>query len=405
MTFPRSLLYSLAAIALVGCGVANGQTFHREVQVPSQQPRENYPTGWYDAAPIRQVNDARLGANLSDIESHMPAGHIYKADGMGTWAHETTHGINSRLRMELGSGYNAFYVLGNKAFVLREPNVKITQVAQQVPLELRGDQYQLYLVSQAGQWNDNPLYVLDEWTAYINGCIVEQELYGSAPNDPQGFSIGHNVDSAIQFSAYATALLQVVEQRDPNYADKAKLAEFIACNIDRSLALTIKHPRPDTSRKFATVYFQGGWQECATGNCGRPQWQGQQWSRPQQPTKPPLVAVPPKPTTPAVSCSCKGMKSCSCDPKLAARVSELESQIAILLMRQPIAGPPGPAGPQGPKGDTGATQAIDPNELAKKLPPITFEIWDDGKLTPHGSRKVHLGGTVPFERYSIGGSK
>ena len=112
--------------------------------------------------------------------------------------------------------------------------------------------------------------------------------------------------------------------------------------------------------------------------------------------QPPLATVPPKPVTPA--------KPCNCDnAALLARITILEAELVTLKSRPQVAGPPGPAGPAGPqgaKGDTGATPAIDPNELAKQLPPIQFQRFDDGKLIPDGTRSVHLGGVVKLGNHS-----
>jgi len=41
-----------------------------------------------------------------------------------------------------------------------------------IPKELRGNIYQLYVVSQARSWNDRPLYLFDEWVSYQNGSIL-----------------------------------------------------------------------------------------------------------------------------------------------------------------------------------------------------------------------------------------
>lgn len=116
-------------------------------------------------------------------------------------------------------------------------------------------------------------------------------------------------------------------------------------------------------------------------------------------SRPPLAPVPPKPVTPATPA-----KPCNCDNAvLIARIEKLEKELLVVGARPMLPGPVGPAGPAGPKGDTGAPAQINPAELAKQLPPITFEIWNDGKLIPGGTRIVPLGGTLPLERYLIGG--
>jgi hypothetical protein len=110
--------------------------------------------------------------------------------------------------------------------------------------------------------------------------------------------------------------------------------------------------------------------------------------------QPPLATVPPKPTTPA--------KPCNCDnASLLARITILEAELVTLKTRPQVAGPAGPKGDKGDAGPAGAAATINPNELAKQLPPITVELYDEGELTD--SRKIPLGGVLPLGRYSIGG--
>lgn len=132
--------------------------------------------------PIIQKNvSPKLGKILGDIESRMPAGHIYKfADDLITWAHETTHGLNANIRnahYKPGLRFNAFYILDGKAVLLEEPaNLKLSTVAPKVPQSLRGKIYQLYMIDQQKYWNDRPLYTWDEWTAYANGTATRTDL-------------------------------------------------------------------------------------------------------------------------------------------------------------------------------------------------------------------------------------
>ncbi|GAG85123.1 unnamed protein product, partial [marine sediment metagenome] len=87
---------------------------------------------WTEEEPLRNVPN--LGKVLSDIESHMPKGHIYSDPDRITWGHETTHGIHGRLRQKYSKAYaykidrsmrgrsvcisldgtNCFYVLKNR---------------------------------------------------------------------------------------------------------------------------------------------------------------------------------------------------------------------------------------------------------------------------------------------------
>ena len=156
-----------------------------------------------DVKTLRTVSPS-FGTVLGDIESKMPAGHPYSDTDKITWAHETTHGINANVRnsnLVSGKVFNAFYVLEGKALLLEEPKLKIQDAAPNVPSSLRGDIYKLYMVDQATNaieslvnaccnmcslayandaeatgWNDRPLYLFDEWSAYQNGSAARNDL-------------------------------------------------------------------------------------------------------------------------------------------------------------------------------------------------------------------------------------
>lgn len=115
--------------------------------------------------PTRKVT--QYSRCLNDIESHMPASHIYRSSDKVTHAHETTHGLNSMLRTQPGK-LNSLYCLNNNYVVIKEPPMTLSQV--KVPHSLRGQVYNLYVNSRS--WNDRPLYLLDELSSYTNGTIT-----------------------------------------------------------------------------------------------------------------------------------------------------------------------------------------------------------------------------------------
>ena len=97
-----------------------------------------------------------IGGFLGDIDSHLKAGHIYKDRDRVTWAHETTHGINSRIRNEFKVD-NGYYLLDNRGFVLAKSGITLRKLANAVPVNMRGPRYPLYLVDQQRWWNDDAL--------------------------------------------------------------------------------------------------------------------------------------------------------------------------------------------------------------------------------------------------------
>jgi hypothetical protein len=192
--------------------------------------------------PLRKIT--KLGKVLSDIESHMPAGHIYRDSDRITWGHETTHGINSRLRMEYSrlrggsegyhgtwvgnrfksfAGINGFYVLEDQAVIIKEPNTTIQASARLVPRSLRGGVYNLYMIQQARSWGDTPLYIFDEWVSYANGSAVRLDLGISRRAETVKFML--------EFNVYAICVAQASKSEDPQFK------KFLMWHLERSMKL------------------------------------------------------------------------------------------------------------------------------------------------------------------------
>lgn len=183
---------------------------------------------------VREFNRPNLGSVLNDIESHMPAGHQYAFPSMPmTWAHETTHGIHSRIRMAHRGRprRSGFYVLQDRAVLIVEPSITLRQVAPRVPVSLRGPSYDLYLIRQAAHWNDTPTMICDEWVAYTNGvaCAQQPEI------DESGWH--YELLQAHNFNVYALTMAMVVAEKQPDY-DAEQLRRFIKFNIERVYTLT-----------------------------------------------------------------------------------------------------------------------------------------------------------------------
>ena len=177
---------------------------------------ENYP-------PVRSVNN--LGKVLSDTESHLPAGHIYYDEDKITCVHEGTHGINSNARIKFFNNkkINAFYVLENRVVVIEEPNTRIKIVANKIPNSLRGEVYNLYLVQQASSWDDTPLYILDEWSAYVNGSACRLDL--GIQNRSE------TVRYMLEFNVYSSCVAWCSGTNDP------QLKAFLMWQIERAIKI------------------------------------------------------------------------------------------------------------------------------------------------------------------------
>lgn len=232
---------------------------------------------------VRSV-DGNLGKVLGDIEAHMPAGHIYKDSDKITWGHETTHGINSNIRnrnqkwvvaytkpffffrkkylVKSAERVNGFYCLEDRAAVIIEPPTTIRAAAAKVPQSLRGGVYQLYLVQQAGGWNDTPLYIFDEWVAYTNGSEVRKDLGIT--------SRAETVTYMMEFNVYAMSLAMVVKEKG-GY-DDTQFKAFLMWNIERSVRIynseveataylnkLRNNSDAENLRSFARSYFGAEW--------------------------------------------------------------------------------------------------------------------------------------------------
>lgn len=268
-----------------------------EQEKPEEKPKiEDKEPNFKDYKPIRNSNNIELGSVLNDIESHMPEKHIYRDNDKITWGHETTHGINSNLRLEFSktsvvlsdntikeikylggmindihgkpvfksfAGINAFYLTNDKIIVLNEPNTTVAEIAKNVPQSLKGGVYNLYLINQAKYWNDTPLYIFDEWSAYVNGSLVRLDLSIKERSE--------TVLYMLEFNVYAICIPMIteVDEEVKNYLkwnikrsmkiyqDSKKLGNYE--KQDEYLNKMQNAPDAEDFRKFARNYFGSEW--------------------------------------------------------------------------------------------------------------------------------------------------
>ena len=184
----------------------------------------------------QQVKTAPSAA-LTDIVSHLPAsyGNTYYDSNLVTWGHETSHGINAHVRNNFnttGRNANAFYVLGDRAVVVAEPNIIKRQVGAYVPTGLRASRYSLYIEGQSA-WDAQPLYILDEFNAYTNGAAVALDLH---KNDLWTYGQQDVLAGMIEFVSYSLALGLAVEEKDSEYFQTyPQFAAYLGFAIERAL--------------------------------------------------------------------------------------------------------------------------------------------------------------------------
>jgi hypothetical protein len=197
---------------------------------------------WFTWTAQQSRSGAGWGTALTDIANHLPSqyGSTYDDPDLVTFGHETSHGIHAHLRNyenTTGEQANAFYVLGDKAALVVEPNIRKSDVAPYVPASLRDFRYDTY-VTGAPDWDDTPLYLWDEWNAYVNGAEVgvnrvSEGVWSEGWRDQSG---------NLEFVVYAMAVAHAVSELDPSYfASYGQFREFLMWNTERAMALFAQH--------------------------------------------------------------------------------------------------------------------------------------------------------------------
>lgn len=200
-----------------------------------------YAPAFTDVPAVRTSSVAR-GELLRDIDNHMPRGHHYSAANPITWAHETTHGINANVRNKYIADskhqirYNAFYVLNNKAVLVVEPKGTIKSAADKTPKSLRQVRqslFNLYMTSKA--WDNRPLYICDEWSAYTNGSEVRNEL--QIDNDSE-------IDNTVYMGVMTLVMLWTLNP------ENTQLQAFVAWNWERTMRLRAESGNPELGEEI-----------------------------------------------------------------------------------------------------------------------------------------------------------
>jgi hypothetical protein len=184
---------------------------------------------WKDIEPYRNTG---VPNSLGDIYNHTPPILPGEAEAMRryggatlyhnsgddiTKGHETSHVLHARL-MILLKAENVFYMLHGRCFVTDSPSITLQQIANTVPANKRGPNYSLYLVTQQDYHNNRPFYVIDEYIAYINGCLVGLDINEKA----------RTVDSynhVIEFKEYVDVAQEL--SRKSGFKEQKELDEFL----------------------------------------------------------------------------------------------------------------------------------------------------------------------------------
>jgi hypothetical protein len=180
--------------------------------------------------PIREYSKTEPSPTYADLKSHTVKGLDSQYKDLITWSHEASHTLNKEDK------FQHLYLLHSKEILLsRETNIKLRDVAANIPLNWRGPGFQLYLIKQQRYFNNDPLYVLNEWTAYLHGALTALELHqrGILPRTDRVYEA--DIRKTIEFMRYGHVLLYTMQASGLDYKDYAKLKWVIKALTQRTV--------------------------------------------------------------------------------------------------------------------------------------------------------------------------
>lgn len=183
---------------------------------------------------IPKQRDVKTDSVLCEIVSYSVEPPFGSKHGRPTNAHETAHGIHASYRNKHttpGRRVNALYMRDGRIAIVEEPDFLIEHI--DVPEVLRSYRYPLYFQHQLRDWNDTPLYVLDEWVAYVCGGETAVDDWDRCGCDTDEDS----VSGCLEFSIYAVALYLTAKERVPEYLERdPQLKNVISYTLTRAQA-------------------------------------------------------------------------------------------------------------------------------------------------------------------------
>jgi len=244
-------LTTVVALSLFGSSVASGKDLSAE-PAPDRsltslvQPAVILPIQLQNHREQNRRSGRDWGRVVTDIARHLPADRAcqdayrrYTTNDVDlvTAAHEWTHFLNGYLSRP---GYSAYYLLDGRYITLADPE-GLRGILPNIPGSLRGVLYELYLVENRNNARIDPLYLLDEWTAYTNDVVAAiAQLDEGKPLNPfcHAATQPETAANALEFTFYGFAVGMAVKEHDPRYyagRQGKKLREFIAWNAQRSI--------------------------------------------------------------------------------------------------------------------------------------------------------------------------
>jgi len=184
---------------------------------------------------VKKYRNIECGCVYADVLNHSRASPYGDKHGRYTNVHETAHSIHNELRNEYKQKtkkkVNALYALQGQAIIIDDPNIKITDIIDYVPKNLRSRRFKTYFIDQNKHWNDVPTYILDEWVCYILGAECGIDDFDRKVK----LEKTNAVSGSIEFSIYALAMCLSIKEKDPEFwKNNEQFKAAIKYNLIRS---------------------------------------------------------------------------------------------------------------------------------------------------------------------------
>jgi hypothetical protein len=122
---------------------------------------------------------------------------------------------------------NTFYVLENRYVQFDELTSRKKDCIAFIPKSLRADRYDVYVNGQEA-WDDCPLYIFDEWVAYLNGAACVLEMYKKLNLKYRSYDF---LFGPIEFITYGVATLMAAPSITP------ELGQFAVWMIQETIRI------------------------------------------------------------------------------------------------------------------------------------------------------------------------
>lgn len=189
---------------------------------------------------IPTLREPTHGTLLEDFYSRLTAKEVAyfgenPSNSLVTSGHELNHCLNNNARNLIRKPQvNAFYTSGGRAYIFHEPPLRLSDIAAAIPKPLRDEFYDLYLIKSQKDWENQPLYVYDEFSAYITGSITAKEYkLRDLSSTKNGYKMAY----------FCVHLLKLIKDKRIRYDEFSDLKDFTVLQIRRLDAVADKEQK------------------------------------------------------------------------------------------------------------------------------------------------------------------